>query len=86
MQAISGLISVMRDLKGQDSFVRISVLSSVNSNPTDYSKYLGLCERFWRENSDHRFCNKAYRINRDCYTLSHFRSSYLHASSILLLL
>ena len=70
MQVISSLISVTRDLKGPDSFVlkHGNWCSNVNSNRTDYSKYLGLFERFWRENSDRRFCNKAYHINCDSYT------------------
>ena len=87
MQAISGLISVMRDLKGQDSLcssIGISVLSIVNSNPIDYSKYLDLCERFWRENSDHRFCTVREVINPHEYILTSLINNLLMLYSMLL--
>ena len=34
---------------------KISVISNVYGNPTDYSKDLGLCERFWRGNLNRNF-------------------------------
>ena len=48
MQVIFSLISIIHDLKDKTtlcSSMGIGVLSSVNNNPINYNRCLGLCEK-----------------------------------------